>query len=247
MRHLVDVARELFCHVQERHHDADAQSQPRYAQVGGACQQQRTARYGHQHIQHVADIVEDGAQGVGVAVGFFRFLEQGVVEGVKGSLALLFVAEHLDDLLTVHHLLDEALSPAQGGLLAEEIPGRAAADLFDEQRHQRHARQHHQRQPQAVVHHNAEDGQHRHRRHQQLGKTLGDHLPQGVDVVGVIAHDVAMVVGVEIADGQPLHAAEHLDPKFFQRPLGDDGHELVEGQPRRQRQEIEHRQQPHEA
>ncbi len=51
------------------------------------------------------------------------------------------------------------------------------------------------------------------------GKLWPDHLAQRVDIVGIIAHDIAMIVGIEIADGKVLHAVEHLLAHFFQRAL----------------------------
>ena len=108
---------------------------PRDAQVGRACQQQRAAHQRHQHIQHVADVAQHAASGCWHSGWPLRGIpeQSSSLTLSKSALALLLVAEHLDDLLAVHHLLDEALSPAQGDLLAEEIPGRAAADLADEQ------------------------------------------------------------------------------------------------------------------
>ena len=39
-----------------------------------------------------------------------------------------------------------------------------------------------------------------------LGNALAEQLPQGVHVVGVDGHDVAVGVGVKVLDGQRLHA-----------------------------------------
>ena len=61
-----------------------------------------------------------------------------------------------------------------------------------------------------------------------------------------MAHDVAVVVLVKVLDGQALHSAEQLLPELFQRSLGDNGHELVEGQGGRQGQAVEGGQQGHQ-
>ena len=42
------------------------------AEVGRAGQQQNAAHQGHHHIQHIADVVQNGHQHVGVAVGASR-------------------------------------------------------------------------------------------------------------------------------------------------------------------------------
>ena len=56
------------------------------------------------------------------------------------------------------------------------------------------------------------------------GERLADGLPQGVGVVGVAAHDVAVLVGVEVSDRQGLLVGEHVVADLLQRALfdGDD-------------------------
>ena len=110
--HLADVAHELAGHVQEGNGDADGHGHAGETDVGGSGEQQQAAGEGHQHVQHVADVVEDGHEDVGVAVGPLGLGEQGVVDGVKGRLGLLLVAENLDNLLAAHHLLHKALQLA---------------------------------------------------------------------------------------------------------------------------------------
>ena len=53
---------------------------------------------------------------------------------------------------------------------------------------------------------------------------LGYELAQRVDVVGVIAHYVAVRVRVEISDRQGLHFVEHILADVFEEALRDDGH-----------------------
>ena len=244
--HLADVAGELLGHVEEGHHDADAEGQTREADVGGAGEQQGAAHQGHDDVEHVADVVEDGHESIGVAVGPAGVFKEVVVDLVEVGHGLLLVAEDLDDLLAVHHLLHEALRAAQGLLLANEVPGGAAAHLPHHQDHHKGAQQHHQGHPQAVVEHDAQDRQRHHSGDHQLGEALGDHLAQGVDVVGVVAHDIAVVMGIEVADGEVLHAVEHLFPEFGQGTLGDDSHHLAEGKAGNKTDEIEDDQQTHQ-
>ena len=156
------------------------------------------------------------------------------------------MAKDFDDLLAVHHLLDEPFRLADGFLLAHEIPRRVAADFARDQNHADHAEHHDQRQPEAVIEHDAQNREHDDAGHEQLREALGDHLPQGIDIVGVVAHDIAVAVRIEKADGQVLHPAEHLHPKLFERALGDDGHHAVEREAGGQREHIEHHQQADE-
>jgi broad specificity phosphatase PhoE len=138
------------------------------------------------------------------------------------------MTENLDHLLAVDHFLDKALFLTQSLLLPDKVPGRASADFLGNQQHDRHAGYHHQSQPYAVVDHNAEHGQRGNHRGQQLGKALRDHLTQGIDIVGVVAHNIAMVVLIKVFDGQPLHGIEHFLSKLFQGSLGNDRHQLGE-------------------
>ena len=242
---LADVAGKLLGHVQKRHHNADAKGHAGKAQVGGACHHHNARDNGHAHIQHIADVVQDGHKHVGVDVGLLGVVEQLVVDLVEVLLGLLFVAEHLDNLLAVHHLFHHTLCSGNGLLHADEILGRAAAHLFGDQHHKEHAHQHHQGHPHAEIEHDGKHSKHRHGGDDKLGDALGNHLAQCVDIVGVIAHHVAMVVGVKILDGQILHAVEHLFAHLGKRALGDDGHQLVEHRACRQAEHIEHHQDEH--
>lgn len=239
---MADGTGELLGHVQEGDQDADAESQAGDAQVGDVCQVHGAACNGYDHVQHVADVAQDGHEHIGVAVGLFSVVEQIVVDLVKDCFGLFLVAEDLDHLLAVHHLFHHALSPADGLLLLQEVPGGLAADLLDHQHHKAYAEGHHQGHPHAVVQHDADDAYDRDYRNQQVGHTLGNHLAEGVDIVGVIAHHVAVVVGVEITDGQVLHMVEHFFAHFRQGTLGDDGHQLVVRGAGRQAEHIQHHQ-----
>ena len=115
------------------------------------------------------------------------------------------MAEDLDDLLTGHHLLHEGFGFGQRDLLAQEVFGGVAGDIAGSKGHADDAGNDDQAQDHAVVHHDAEDGQQGDAGDQHLRQALADHLAQGVDVVGVIAHDVAVTVGIKVTDRQILH------------------------------------------
>ena len=140
------------------------------------------------------------------------------------------MAEDLDDLLSGHHFLHERLSVGQGDLLAQEVGGRALGNGPGGDSHADHAGHHHEGQEDAVVNHDAEHHEQRNGRDEDIGKALANKLTQGVDIVGVVAHDVAVAIGVKVPDGQVLHVVEHLLPQLFQGALGNNGHHLrVEG------------------
>ena len=53
---------------------------------------------------------------------------------------------------------------------------------------------------------------------------MGYELPECVDVIGVMAHNVAVVMRVEVFDRKRLHPAEHLHTQLHQRALCDNRH-----------------------
>ena len=72
-----------------------------------------------------------------------------------------------------------------------------------------------------------------------LGDALADHLAQGVDVVGVHGHDVAVGVGVEIFNRKGLHLAEHVVADVPQGPLPDVDQDSGLGEGRHDAQGVE--------
>ena len=85
----------------------------------------------------------------------------------------------------------------------------------------------HQRQPEAEIEHDGEHDQHDRARLDKGGNGLGDELAQRVDFVGVKSHDIAVLVSVEVADGEILHPAEHLLTELVEKALRHIGHELL--------------------
>ena len=154
--YLVDVARKLFRHIQKRNDDADPQHLSGKAHVGHVRQKKDSSGYSYDYIEDVAHIIEDGAQRIGVFVGCFRLMEQFFVDPVKIFLCLLFVAEYLDNLLSVHHLLHIAFHISQGFLLADEVTGGFATNLLCDKEHTDNSGNNYQGHPQAVVNHDAE-------------------------------------------------------------------------------------------
>ncbi len=60
-----------------------------------------------------------------------------------------------------------------------------------------------------------------------LGNALAQKLAQGVHVVGVHGHDVAVGVGVKVLDGQGLHLVEQVVPQVAHGALADIDHDAV--------------------
>ena len=120
-----------------------------------------------------------------------------------------------------------AFDHAEFGLLRNEETRGVGAEQLGHKGHKRDACHNDQTHPHAVIQHDKEHRGDDDDRHEQVGQRLADHLAQRVDVVGVVAHDVAALVCVEVADWQVLHAVEHLLAQLLERALRDDGHGAV--------------------
>ena len=177
-------------------------------------------------------------------MGVIRAFKQSVVQLVEAVHILRFPAKHLDHLLAFDHLLNIAVYRAQILLLSHEMGGGFAHQLAGGQYGQRHHQQRKAGEGQAQGDHgrqHADDGD---GGGNQLGHTLADHLPQSVDVVGIDAHDIAVGMGVKIAQRQAFHMAEQVAAQVPQRSLGDGNHQLVLNQHRNHAAEKDQRHQP---
>ena len=59
---------------------------------------------------------------------------------------------------------------------------------------------------------------------QQLRHALADHLAQGINIVGIQRHDIAVGVAVKVFDGQRLHMGKHFIAQVLQGALGNVSH-----------------------
>ncbi len=197
------------------------------------------AEYRDEHVQHMTDVAEYGHKHIGVTVGAVGLIVERFVYLVEVSLCRVLVAKHLYDLLSVHHLLDVALEPADGHLHRDKVLARAAADYFGDEHYDSHAAQNDESQPKAVPQHDKEQRQHHYRRREKLRQRLRHHLPERVYVVGVVAHDIAVLIGVEVLYRQILHAVEHSQMQFFEIALRDHRHHLLVNRAEHERHRVQ--------
>ena len=136
------------------------------------------------------------------------------------------MVKDLDHLLAADHLLDVAVHVAQGGLLGGVVGGAAFGAEPDVQEHGRVAHHHDEGQPPV------EDEQ-QHQGAGQLDEALDGHgkavvqrVGHRVHVVGEVAHDVAVELGVEKPQGQGLDMGEQVPPDVVQHLLGGVDHGL---------------------
>ena len=207
---VVEVIGEDAAHRQKGHDGACRESADSgHGQVGRAQRQQYAADESQEDVQHVADVADDRAERIRRDVRLGGDAAELVVDLVEPLFALPLVAEYLDDLLPVHHLLDVALVLADRSLLFDEVPGALAAHFLRHDRHKDDHQQDHQRQPDAVRDHDEEERDDHDARRKDGGDTLRHQLVERIRIVGVMAHDIAVRVRIEVADGKPLHAVEH--------------------------------------
>ena len=163
------------------------------------------------------------------------------------------MAEDLDDLLALHHLLDKAVHLTEIRLLRHEIlPGGSSGLRRRKHGHSDHEQRNERQRP----------GQNDHRRKcrhdsdrsvEGLSQGLRDHLTQRINVIGIDRHDIAMGVRVEIGDRQRLHVSEdiltkvphgslrNVDHDDILRKRSEDAEPVEQGHPadrRRKRSEI---------
>ena len=241
LRHLVDGHHKVPAQGQECGDAAQGQrSEAGQAQVGHIADGQCAAHDRQDDVDQVAHVVVHRAENVAQFVGFGGIFGQVVVPAVKLFLRLGLMIEDLDDLLAVHHFFNIPVQGGQGGLLFAEIFRAAAADLHGGFQHHEGSRDHHQRHPHAAAQHGDQhDGQRDHGR-DRLRQHLADQLTQGVRVVGVMAHDIAVGMRVKIADRQGLHMREHLVPHLPQHALADHRHDPRLEEIREDRQHVKH-------
>ena len=155
------------------------------------------------------------------------------------------MVEDLDDLLPLDHLLNIAVHAAERALLALEAHAAARADRLDDQQHQREEGEGDEREYPVEVEHHRDRTHERHHVRKDARKAARDHLGDGVDVVCEAAHQVAGLVGVEIAQRQGLELVKQVLAERGDRLLGDAHHDARIGI-RAQRRDAEHRAHQHE-
>ena len=216
--HLTDGHVEALVQAQESHHRAKGRAAHAAHGHGCACQCA-------DGIADVAQLGVDRHHDVGKAVCFVGAVLQLVVQLAETVQRLLLVGEHLDDLLAFHHFFDVAVQLAQIPLLLDEVFAGLLGDLFGAEHHQRHHQHGDDRQLPAEHAHAEEHRNNGNGAGHQLRDALTEHLAQGIHVVGVHGHDIAMGMLVKILDGQALHVGEQLGAQVAQGALRHVDHD----------------------
>ena len=180
---------------------------------------------GQDGVLDIAQVVVHRAHHIGEGTGLEGVGPQVVVAFIEPLSGPFLVAENLHDPLAVDHFLHVAVDRTQGPLLTDEEPAGLARHHFRDEQNAHHGGDNDEGENPGIHQHGNENDQQRHHRGNALGQGLGDHLPEGVNIVGVAAHDVARRMAVEIPDGQGLHVGEQLVPDGFLGTLAHLHHE----------------------
>ena len=139
------------------------------------------------------------------------------------------MAEYLYHLLSVDHLLNVTVNRTQGPLLLHEEAAALSSDFLRDLQHEHDTDQHQHEKRRAQAKHGTAYRQDGHTGGYHVRQGLGDHLPQCVSIVGIMAHHVPVGVGIKILHRQGLHMGKHIVPDGHKHPLGYLNHEPIIG------------------
>ena len=186
LRHLGYRHNKCLCQLQEGSDNTDGDRRHT------ALDRQESSDKSDQHIQDVADVTHDRHQDVGEDIRLRCIFTELFILFIKSGFRTVLIGEYLDDFLSVDHLLDVSVHITQRCLLLHEVLRTLAADLSHQEDHSERSDKHHDRQLPAGHDHTYQGRDDRDRRGDHLRETLRDHLTQGINIVGVMAHYVAM-------------------------------------------------------
>ncbi len=205
----------------------------------GSMDCQQASDDGDEDVLDVADIAHHRHENIREAVGIEGGAVELFVQLVEPGLRLFFMGEDLDHLLTVDHLFDESVRFPQRLLLLHEVGTAFTRHHGREPKGDREGEEDDERQLPRREDHRKEDRDDGRRAVYEVRQGLGNHLAEGVDIVGVEAHHIAVGAPVEVGERQTLHVDEHLQADRLERALSDFNHQQVVEQRRDDSDEVD--------
>ena len=139
------------------------------------------------------------------------------------------MTEDFDNLLAIHHLLDEAVGLTQSFLLLhKEVSGKSGY-LLGDGHHNRYHDESRDRQRNIQDQHADKNAYNHDGAVQHLRNTLADHLTESIDIVRVDGHDISVGMSVKIFDRQLFHVSKQIVSQVSQGSLGHIDHHTVLG------------------
>ena len=194
------------------------------AQVAAADGQQ-SAHAAGDGIVHMGEVAHGGGHDAGEGLGIGAGLAVDLVEFMELLHGGVFVVKDLDDLLALDHLLDVAVDLAHRLLLGREVPTAPAADELHRQHHDRQHAKGDKGQRGAQDDHHGDGANKGEGAGHQASEAVVQCLGDGLDVVGIAAHELAVGVGIEVLQGQALHLLKEVLPDLGHRVLGHMDHD----------------------
>ena len=111
----------------------------------------------------------------------------------------------LNHLLSIHHFLNKAFGTGQLFLLSYKVMAGLSSDYLYNPKHKEGSKNNHQAQPKGVIQHNGNYRNHCNQGRNSLRNTDRDKLSHGINVIGIMTHDIPGFVLVEKGNGQILH------------------------------------------
>ncbi len=108
------------------------------------------------------------------------------------------MVKDLDDLLSAHHFLDEALCFAESLLLTDEEFCRIAADNFNDYHHQSYCAENNKGHPNAQIKHVSYKNDNCQCRLNKSRHRLRNKLSKSVNVVRVVGHYISVRMCIEV-------------------------------------------------
>ena len=156
-RKLVDIAHELLAHVKERNKERNVKYHAGNRYVRRMKCDHDTAADSKENVNDITDIVDDRCKDISVCISLCAVFNETVINLVEFRGNLRLVIEYLNDLLSVHDLLNEAFGSRNCSLLSDEVLSRATADFARNKHHDDDSGDYYQRHPEAVIDHDDED------------------------------------------------------------------------------------------
>ena len=204
---------------------------------------QQRAHAAGEGVVDVADVAHGGHHGPGKGLGADGAAAVGLVAPGEALPGFFLVVEDLDHLLALNHLLDISVDLPQVPLLGHEVPAGPLAHGHHHRQHQPQGEHRHQKQQGAQVQHHAHYAQEGEGPGAEGDEAVVEDLGDGLHVVGVAAHELAVGVGVKVTQGQGLHPGEQVPADGVGGPLGHVDHDPGVGEAEQGRAGIHARQQ----
>ena len=228
--HCVELLADLYHRLREalvQRKERDQRTEGKSGHVGAEHQRKHRAYCNAEHVADISEVRADRHEDIRKLVRIVCGNAELIVELSEALHVLLLVVEYLYYLLTFHHFLDVAVYDTEILLLCAEVLCGLAAYLACCKHHYQHHNNGENGQRNAQHYHADKCDYQRYERVHHLRNALADKLAEGVHVVGVYGHDIAVSVCVEILYREGFHVRENVVSEVAHGTLGNVDHQPV--------------------